>query len=175
MGYYSNLFDIIIPFITFLQLIPGLAWIPIALLMFGLGENSTVFMIFITSISPITLNSAGGIREMPIVYKRASTMIGIKGFILFFKVLLPASSLSIITGLRIALASGWRVLIAAEMIVGSSVGLGYVIIQSRWSLDFEASFVMIMLIVSIGLLIEKVIFQIIESRLRRIIGYERDL
>ena len=173
MGYFTSFFEILIPIITFLQIIPGLAWIPIALLLFGLGEGATFFMIFITSLPPIVLNTAGGIRETPLVYLRASKMMGLSRFKIFFKILIPASSLSIINGMRIALASGWRVLIAAEMIVGSSLGLGYVIIQSRWSLDFEAAFTMIVLIATIGLFIEKVLFQIIENKLRHIMGFEK--
>lgn len=172
IGHFPGFFDLFIPGITILQIIPGLAWIPIALLLFGLGERATVFMIFITSLSPIVLNSAGGVREIPTVFLRASSMMGLKRFIFFFRVLLPASSLSIVNGLRIALASGWRVLIAAEMIVGSSLGLGYVIIQSRWNLDFEAAFAMIVIMASIGLFVEKILFEIIERRIRYKLGYE---
>lgn len=123
--------DILIPVITFLQIIPGLAWIPIALLLFGLGEGSTIFMILITSLPSIVQNSAGGVREIPQVYLRASSMMGLNRLRFFFRIILPAASMSIVNGLRIALASGWRVLIAAKMLVESSLGLGYVIIHSQ--------------------------------------------
>jgi ABC-type nitrate/sulfonate/bicarbonate transport system permease component len=175
MGYYQFLFDLFIPVVTFLQIIPGLAWVPVALLLFGLGEGATFFMIFITSLPPVIVNTAGGIRETPPVYMRASRMMGLKGLETFFRILIPASSLSIINGLRIALASGWRVLIAAEMVVGSAQGLGYVIIQSRWSLDFVSAFSVIVIIAAIGLFIEKVLFQIIEDKLRHRMGFERIL
>lgn len=172
MGYFSAIFEILLPVITFFQIIPGLAWIPIALLMFGLGEGATFFMIFITSFPPLVLNTAGGIREMSPLYLRASGMMGLGRITLFFKVLLPASSLSIVNGLRIALASAWRVLIAAEMIVGSSVGLGYIIIQSRWNLEFPTALAVVLIIAAIGLIVEKVLFQLLENRIRRIMGYE---
>ncbi|MBB6481260.1 ABC transporter permease [Spirochaeta isovalerica] len=175
MGYYQFLFDLFIPVVTFLQIIPGLAWVPVALLLFGLGEGATFFMIFITSLPPVIVNTAGGIRETPPVYMRASRMMGLKGPRTFFRILIPASSLSIINGLRIALASGWRVLIAAEMVVGSAQGLGFVIIQSRWSLDFVSAFSVIIIIAAIGLFIEKVLFQIIEDNLRHKMGFERIL
>lgn len=172
IGYANALFELCMPLVTFLQIIPGLAWIPIAMLLFGLGERATFFMIFITSLSPIIVNTSGGIREIPQVYLRASRMMGLGRSTFFFRILIPAASLSIVNGMRIALASGWRVLIAAEMVVGSSRGLGYLIIQSRWSLDFVSSFAVIIIIVCIGLLAEKVLFQILETKLRRRMGYE---
>ena len=84
--------------------------------------------------------------------------------------MVPAATLAIVAGLRIGLANSWRVLIAAEMIVGTGVGLGYAIIQSRWSLDFEASFVCIMIICLIGLVVEKVIFEVLEKRIMAQMG-----
>ena len=86
---------------------------------------------------------------------------------LFLHVLLPASLLHIVNGMRMGLANSWRVLIAAEMIVGSGVGLGYIIIQSRWSLDYTSAFVSLILIVAVGLTFEKMVFGRIEKSLQR--------
>ncbi len=157
------------PAVYVLQLIPGLAWIPIALLLFGIGEKTTIFMIFITALPPVIINTSGGIRGVPKIYTNVAKMIGLRKGETFFRVLLPASLLSIINGLRIGFANGWRVLIAAEMIVGVSVGLGYSLIQARWSLDFEAALVCIGIIGIIGLFMEKIIFNIIE---RKILEYQ---
>lgn len=167
----SNImYQLIMPAIYVLQLIPGLAWIPIALLMFGIGNISTIFMIFMMGYTPILINTVGGIRGIPPVYVNAAQMMGAGKLTIFFKVLIPAATLSIIDGLRIGLANAWRVLIAAEMIVGVGVGLGYIIIQARWSLDFEAAFVSVIIIAGIGLAIEKCIFRIIEKNLSRKLG-----
>ena len=152
------------PVIYVIQLIPGLAWIPIALLIFGLGNTSTIFMIAATAFAPIVINTSGGIRAAPTVYVRAARMMGAGKTTIFLRVMLPAAALSIINGLRIGLANGWRVLIAAEMIVGVGLGLGYSIIQARWSLDFEAAFVSILVISIIGLLIEKMLFAVLEKK-----------
>jgi len=157
---------------TVLQLIPGLAWIPIALLLFGLGETSTIFMIFMTVLPAVAISTAAGIREAPPVYRRAASILGTSSVGMFFRVLLPAASLQMLNGLRIGLANGWRVLIAAEMIVGVGLGLGYVLVQARWTLDFEAAFVSILVICAIGLLIEKVLFSAAERRLRDRLGLE---
>jgi len=163
---------VFMPLIYVIQLVPGLAWIPIALLMFGIGNVSTVFMIFIMGYTPVVINTAGGIRSVPPIYTDAARMLGAKRWIIIHRVLIPFASLSIIDGLRIGLANAWRVLIAAEMIVGVGVGLGYIIIQSRWSLDFEAAFVSIFLIVIIGLFIEKAVFGILENRISSKMGLE---
>ncbi len=172
MGMSSIFHEISMTPMTILQLIPGLAWIPIALLVFGLGETATVFMIFMTVLPTIAISTAGGIREVPSTYLKAARMMDTSRTAIFYRVLLPASSLQTINGLRIGLANGWRVLIAAEMVVGMALGLGYVLIQARWSLDFESAFVSILIICAIGLLIEKVLFSAIEHRIRERLGME---
>lgn len=160
--------------LTVLQLIPGLAWIPIALLLFGLGETSTVFMIYMTVLPAVAISTASGIREAPPVYRRAASIMGTGSMGMFFRVLLPAASLQMLNGLRIGLANGWRVLIAAEMVVGVGLGLGYVLVQARWSLDFEAAFVSILVICGIGLFIEKILFSVAERRVRDRLGLEAE-
>lgn len=164
LGSSEMLQKTIMPVIYVIQLIPGLAWIPIALLIFGLGNTSTIFMIAATAFAPIVINTSGGIRAAPTVYVRAARMMGAGKATIFLRVMLPSAALSIINGLRIGLANGWRVLIAAEMIVGVGLGLGYSIIQARWSLDFEAAFVSILVISIIGLLIEKTLFSVLEKK-----------
>jgi ABC-type nitrate/sulfonate/bicarbonate transport system permease component len=170
LGSSNTAHRLFMPSIHILQLIPGLAWIPIAMLMFGIGNISTIFMIFIMGYTPIVINTAGGIKEIPPIYIDSARMMGAKKSEIFFKVLLPASALSIINGLRIGMANAWRVLIAAEMVVGAGVGLGYIIIQSRWSLDFEAAFCSILIIAAIGLVIEKGVFNSLEKNMSYKLG-----
>lgn len=88
----------------------------------------------------------------------------------FFTLILPLCALPILTGLRLGLAIGWRVLIAAEMVVGSSVGLGYAIIPSRWSLDFEVVFISIGLICAVGIVAEKWGFRVLEKKILQRVG-----
>ena len=157
-----------------LQMIPGLAWIPIVMLIFGLGETATVFIILITALPPIVISTAGGIRQVPEIYTRVALMSGKDRWTLFTRVLVPSASISIINGMRIGLANGWRVLIAAEMIVGVAVGLGYTINWSRYSLDFTSAFVCIMIICGIGLIIEKLFFVELENLVRNRLGLDRE-
>ena len=175
LGASMALRDICMPAVYVFQLIPGLAWLPIALLIFGLGETATIFMIFMTALPPIVINTTGGIMSVPKIYTNAAAMMGLKGGEIFLKVLMPASLISIINGFRIGFANGWRVLIAAEMIVGVSVGLGYSLIQSRWSLDFEAALACIVMICVIGLVIEKVMFTVIEKKVMDQLGLSKEL
>lgn len=148
----------------FLILVPGLAWVPVVILVFGIGEYSTVAMISISAFAPIAINVISGVRGVDVNFIRAAEMMGTGRLVLFFKVLVPAALPSILSGLRIGLGTGWRVLIAAEMVVGTGTGLGYSIIQSRWTLDYSASFACIGIIVVIGLFFEKILLRELEKK-----------
>ncbi|QQG64693.1 ABC transporter permease [Desulfobulbus oligotrophicus] len=147
-----------------LLMIPGLAWIPVAILLFGIGEPATVFMIAVASFAPIAISVAHGIRGVDVYLIRAAQMMGAGHWTLFFQVLLPAALPSIISGLRIGLGTGWRVLVAAEMVVGTGTGLGYSIIQARWSLDYPAAFACIGVICAIGLVAERLVLYPLEQK-----------
>lgn len=153
---------ITLPVVYMLQLIPGLAWIPVALLLFGVGARSTVFMIAATAFAPIAINVTDGVKRVDATYLRAARMLGASGWQLVGGVLLPGALPQILCGLRVGLGSGWRVLLAAEMIVGTGTGLGYAIIQSRWTLDYPAAFACLAVICAVGLLIEHGLFARVE-------------
>lgn len=144
--------------------IPGLAWIPVAILLFGIGETATIFMIVVSAFSPVAINVLSGIKNIDIHLIHAARMMGAGRNALFFKVLIPAALPSILSGLRIGLGTGWRVLVAAEMIVGSGTGLGYSIIQARWTFDYTASFACILVICIIGVLFEQVFLKQLEKK-----------
>jgi ABC-type nitrate/sulfonate/bicarbonate transport system permease component len=152
------------PILHMLQLIPGLAWIPVAILIFGIGETATIFMIAMTAFTPIAMNVFGGVKQLDTGYFRAALMMGANRRALFLQVLLPGSLPSILTGLRVGLGNGWRVLVAAEMIVGTGTGLGYSIIQARWTLDYTSAFACMVVICIIGLLCEQLVFNPLEKR-----------
>jgi NitT/TauT family transport system permease protein/taurine transport system permease protein len=147
-----------------LLLVPGLAWIPVAILMFGIGESATVFMIAVSAFAPIAINVLSGIKNIDIGLIRAAEMMGAGKNALFLRVLIPASLPALLSGLRVGLGTGWRVLVAAEMVVGTGTGLGYAIIQSRWTLDYASSFACIAVICLIGLLFEHVFLKQLERR-----------
>jgi ABC-type nitrate/sulfonate/bicarbonate transport system permease component len=158
--------------VNVLQMIPGLAWIPVAFLLFGLGNNTAIFIIAMSAISPIAINVAAGIRRVPRVNIRAAQMAGLSKMRMFDRVMLPYAAVDIITGLRIGMANAWRMLIAAEMVVGVAMGLGYTISQSVYMLDYVTSFVCIIVICIIGLFIDKVVFARIEKYAKEKLGTE---
>lgn len=164
LGWSRMLERLSMPTVTVLQLIPGLAWIPVAILLFGIGERATVFMIAVTALAPIVINTTAGVKGVDEMYLRAARMMGADDRTLFVRVLLPGSLPHLLSGLRVGFANGWRVLVAGEMIVGTGTGLGYSIIQSRWNLDYAGAFVCIVIICAIGLLVERGILLPLEQR-----------
>jgi len=171
-GYFTSLFSIGIVPISVFQMIPGLAWLPIALLLFGLGSNSAMFIIFIVSVVVIIIGVASGIRRVPPVIVRAAKMMGASDLELFSKVLMPYALVDIVTSLRVGMGSAWRVLIAAEMVVGTGVGLGYAITMTKDLLNYVGSFACIVVICIIGLLLDKVLFAEMEKYARHRLGME---
>lgn len=152
------------PIVHTLQLVPGLAWVPIAILVFGVGEGATVFMVGVASFAPVAVNVARGVKSVDTTYLRAARMLGVRGTMLFRRVLLPGALPHVLSGLRVGLGASWRVLVAAEMVVATGTGLGYSIIQGRWTLDYEAALACVVVIAAIGLLGEQVFFRAIERR-----------
>lgn len=163
-GWWRSLGRLTVPLVHMLQLIPGLAWIPVALLVFGVGQKATVFMIAMTAFSPIAISVVSGVKQVDETYVRAARMMAADGPALFLRVLVPGALPHILNGLRIGLGNGWRVLVAGEMVVGTGTGLGYAIIQARWTLDYPTAFACLLIICLVGLAVERLVFRPIERR-----------
>ncbi|MCL5022217.1 MAG: ABC transporter permease [Nitrospirae bacterium] len=132
MGYWGRVRDILTPFVEMVRPIPPLAWVPIAILWFGIGDKSAAFIIFLGAFFPILLNTVGGVMTINKRLIESSLILGAGKGALFMKVLAPAAMPSIITGIRIALGIGWMTLVAAEFTgVKSGYGLGYMIMTAR--------------------------------------------
>lgn len=174
LGYFNSIYEIGIMPVSLLQMIPGLAWLPVAILLFGLGDDSAIFIIFAVSSMVITIGTASGIRMVPDVLVNAARMSGASGLTVFFQVLIPQASASIINAMRLGMASAWRVLIAAEMIVGTGIGIGYSVQMTRDLLDYVGAFACIAVICLVGLLFDRVLLGGIEQLMRnRIEGGKR--
>jgi len=130
LGWYARAFDAFNPVIQILRPISPIAWIPVAILWFGVSDAAPIFLIFLASVFPITVSASAAVRNMQPVYLRAARNFGLSQVQLFQRVVFPASLPSIITGIRIALGVAWLVVVAAEMIAVNS-GLGYLIIDAR--------------------------------------------
>jgi len=164
LGRIAVLHRACMPLVYVLQLIPGLAWIPVTILLFGLGDGATIFMIAMAAFPPMVINVVAGMRTTPTAYLAVARMVGANRRMIFWQVLAPASIPHLLSGMRVALGNSWRVVVAAEMVVGAGTGLGYSIIQSRWTLDYAGAFVCIAVIAVIGLLTEQLLIARIEER-----------
>jgi ABC-type nitrate/sulfonate/bicarbonate transport system permease component len=132
MGWSVPLREAITPLIEVMRPVPPLAWIPLAILWFGIGFKSAVFIIFLGCFFPIILSTISGVLSIDSILIDASKTLGAKKKEIFFKVLAPGSLPSMLTGLRIGLGIGWMTLVAAEFTgVKSGYGLGYMIMTAR--------------------------------------------
>jgi len=118
------------PVIQLLRPISPLAWIPVAIVLFGVSDIAAIFLIFLASLFPILVAAMNGVRGVPAMYRDAALNFGLSRGALLSRVIFPAALPEILTGLRIALGIAWIVVVAAEMIAVNS-GLGYLVIDSR--------------------------------------------
>jgi len=130
LGWFHRVYQAFNPMIQVLRPISPIAWIPLAILWFGVSDLAPIFLIFLASVFPITVSATAAVRNLQPVYLRAARNFGLSRSQLFRRVILPASLPQILTGLRIALGVAWLVVVAAEMIAVNS-GLGYLIIDAR--------------------------------------------
>jgi NitT/TauT family transport system permease protein len=130
MGWVHGAFVTLNPLFQIMRPISPIAWIPIAILWFGVGNASPIFLIFIASVFPMIVQTTVGVHTIEKRFLRAAENFGVSRTKLFMKVVFPATLPQIIVGMRIGLGVAWLVVVAAEMIALRS-GLGYLIIDSR--------------------------------------------
>jgi len=130
MGWFATAHALLNPLVQGLRPISPIAWIPLAILWFGVGDLSPIFLIFLSSFFPMVVGTAAGVMTIDRKFLRAARNFEFTGVRLFRSVVLPAALPQIVTGMRIGLGVAWLVVVAAEMIAINS-GLGYLIIDSR--------------------------------------------
>jgi NitT/TauT family transport system permease protein len=130
MGWVSGAYYTLNPLFQMLRPISPIAWIPVAILWFGVGNTSPIFLIFISSVFPMIVQTTMGVRTIDRRYLRAAANFGVSRQVLFRRVVFPAVLPEIIIGMRIGIGVAWLVVVAAEMIALNS-GLGYLIMDSR--------------------------------------------
>ncbi len=130
IGWYRRAEMAVNPILQILRPISPLAWIPIAILWFGVGDLAAVFLIFVGCFFPLMLTAINAVQSIPAVYVNAGRNFGLGSGALVYRVLYPAVVPNLIVGLRITLGIAWLVVVAAEMIAVSS-GLGFLIVDAR--------------------------------------------
>lgn len=156
--------------------LPAIALLPLAMLWFGLGEKSILFVLVQGAMWPITLNTHAGFRSVSDSLRMAGRNCGLRGIRYVVRILIPAAFPSILTGLKIGWAFAWRTLIASELVFGvssSSGGLGWFIFENRNELAIPYVFAGLLAVIVIGLLMESVVFRTIELHTVRKWGMQR--
>ncbi len=144
------------PIFQVLRTVPPLAWLPLSLAAFRDGQPSAIFVIFITSIWPIIINTAVGIRNIPQDYRNVSAVLRLNPIEFFYKIMVPAAAPYIFTGLRIGIGLSWLAIVAAEMLIGG-VGIGF-FIWDAWNSSHISEIILALVYVGvIGFLLDRMV------------------
>ena len=130
MGWYPIVNAVFRPIYYFMRPIPPIAWIPLSILWFGIGESSKYFLIFLAAFMPIVLNCYSGVTSVDPTLIKCSKMLGASDRQIFATIVIPASVPNIFAGLQVGLSGAWATIVAAEMI-RSSEGVGWIIVTSQ--------------------------------------------
>jgi len=156
--------------------LPAIALLPLALIWFGLGTPSLVFVIIHSVLWAVSLNTLIGFRSVPETLRMSGRNLGLKGARYVGLILIPAAFPSILAGLKIGWAFAWRTLVAAELVFGVSSrsgGIGWYIFEARNDLDTATVFSGLLAVILIGLIVESVIFRELEARTVNLWGMQR--
>lgn len=159
--------DLLETLTAMLNPLPAIALLPLALIWFGLGSASIVFVLVHAVLWPVALNTHAGFMAVSNTLRMVGRNYGLRGPAYVAKILVPAALSSILTGLKIGWAFAWRTLIAAELVFGTtsgSGGLGWFIYENKNVLDIPAVFAGLFTVILIGLVVENFVFRLIENR-----------
>jgi NitT/TauT family transport system permease protein/taurine transport system permease protein len=151
------------PMVTFFQAIPGLAWVPMAILWFGIGYKTVTFIVFMSVFFPILFNTVLGIRTVSETLIHAALTLGANRWQLITEVYIPGALAQIVVGIRLGVAYGWRALVGAEMI-GAVSGLGWLIFDSRLQLRTDLVIVGMITLGLIWLALDFIFLRPLEAR-----------
>ena len=144
------------PIFQVLRTVPPLAWLPLSLAAFRDGQPSAIFVIFITAIWPIIINTAVGIRNIPQDYRNVAKVLRLNPLEFFWKIMIPAAAPYIFTGLRIGIGLSWLAIVAAEMLIGG-VGIGF-FIWDAWNSSLISDIIVALIYVGlIGFMLDRII------------------
>jgi NitT/TauT family transport system permease protein len=162
MGRYRPVENFIMPLASALMPIPSLAWIPVFILWFGLGNTVTILIVFYAALFPMLLNTWSGVRSVNPIWLRAAGAMGANEQALFWKVIIPGASPFIIAGLRQSFLRAWIAVIGAEMLAASAWGLGWVIFDAKQFLNADVMLASLVVIGLIGFATERLVFGSLE-------------
>jgi nitrate/nitrite transport system permease protein len=144
------------PIFQVLRTVPPLAWLPLSLAAFRDGQPSAIFVIFITAIWPVIINTAVGVRNIPQDYRNVAAVLRLNHLEFFLKIMLPAAAPYIFTGLRIGIGLSWLAIVAAEMLIGG-VGIGFFIWDAWNSSHISEIIVALVYVGLVGFLLDRIV------------------
>lgn len=155
------------PLVVALQIVPFVAWVPVAVIWFGATERAVVFVTVVGSFPSVTLATMAAMRQVPPILKRAGRTLGAEGWTLYRDVILPAALPGFLAGLQQAWGFAWKALMAAELIIAAAgaVGLGHLLAQETD--DVPALVAVVAVIAVIGVLVDYLVFNRLDRRVRR--------
>ncbi len=171
MGQKLNARLAFLPVINFFRNLSPLAWIPFAILWFGVGDASSIFLIYLSAVFPVALATMAAVASVPAVYGRVAADFGMNNSEKLWRVTLPAIMPQVITTLRVTAGVSWLVVVAAEMIAGRD-GLGFAVMDSRNGLRTDILVVEMIVIGCVGVALDRAIVQLTKIPSVRW-GYER--
>jgi NitT/TauT family transport system permease protein len=154
------------PVVTGLQALPSICWLPLALLWFGLNDAAILFVVVMGSVLSIAIATEDGVKSIDPQLIRVAHTLGVRGPRFSFGVLLPAALPGIVTGLKLGWSFAWRALLAGELLFVSG-GLGQLLTLGRELMDVPQVMAVMVAIIAIGILVDRVFFQTVETRVRR--------
>jgi len=162
MGRFKPIENFFLPLASALMPIPSLAWVPVFILWFGIGNTVSILIVFYAATFPLLLNAWSGVRAVNPLWLRAAGAMGANERALFWKVIIPGAFPFIITGVRQAFLRAWIAVVGAEMIAASDWGLGWVIYDAKEFLNADVMLASLAVIGAIGFLFERLAFGSIE-------------
>jgi NitT/TauT family transport system permease protein len=154
------------PVVMGLQALPSICWLPLALLWFGLTDTAILFVVFMGSVLAVAIATEDGVSSIDPQLLRVASTLGVRGGRFYFGVLLPAALPGIVTGLKLGWSFAWRALLAGELLFVSG-GLGQLLTMGRELMDVPQVMAVMVAIIAIGMLVDRVLFQTVELRVRR--------
>ena len=156
IGRFRFLSDMTAPIISLLRPVSPLAWLPIGLLVFQQAEPASIWVIFISSVWPMILNTAAGVRQVPQDYLNVARVLNLSEWKVFSRILFPAVVPHVLTGVRLSIGVAWLVIVAAEMLTGG-VGIGFWVWDEWNNLNVEHIIIAIFVVGIVGLLLEQML------------------
>ena len=155
-----------------LQTLPSICWLPLALLWFGLNESAIIFVVIMGAFLSITIATESGVKNVPPLWLRAGRNMGAKGHRMLLEVIITASLPSIIVGMKQGWSFAWRSLMAGELLY-VSVGLGHLLTLGRELNDMSQVLAVMIVIIIIGLLVDRIVFANLERGMRERWGLQQ--